>query len=135
MNDDDFLELIRLVQNELIASGAPELANERHYIEDLGEDGDIALSPLKMLIEMLQAFDRHMSLRDHLTYRTAMSSISETLAGDGPEHAVVEGVRLLASDGVAPTANLQDAPDLASIRKELGQLISQLLEVPRGRAF
>jgi hypothetical protein len=135
MDDDDFRSLIGLVQAELIASGAPDLADERHYAEDRGEDGRVQLPPQKLLVEMLIAFDRHMAMRDHATYRDAMRSISNTVDGEGPEYAAVEQIRLSEFSDTAPEASLDDAPNLGPVRRELRVLIGALLETPRGFSF
>ena len=134
VDDEDFRALIALVQAELRNSGAADVANDRHYlIEDL-ETGELRLLPLqKHLIALLEAFGRHMAVRDHATYRSAVAGINRRLSGKTR----VAGAVVVPAPGetARDEIDLSRAPDLGNLRDALLQLIGNLGETPAPRSL
>jgi hypothetical protein len=125
LDDDDYRALIVIVSEELRASGAADLADERHYAkadEDTGETR--LLDPPRRLIEMLEAFERFLAIQDREIYRAALTSIARTVEGEAPRRATV----VLTTDDVPREVDLSETPDLSTIRKDLRRLIIRLLD-------
>lgn len=134
MDDNDFLALIALVQSELRNSGAADVANDRHYlIEDADAGEKRLLPPQKHLIALLEAFGRHMAVRDYRTYLSSIDGINRHLDGLARiERAVVVPTQgEIARDEI----DLSRAPDLGGLRRELSRLIGRLREMPTSRTF
>lgn len=126
MDDDDFRALIVLLQGELRGIGAPDIADERHYLRRDAESGEADFTdPRMVLIGMLEAFGRFLAVRDIGTYRTALARLNDTMEGRGPKEALV-----VSDNPERPVVNLGRAPDLGQVRGDLGRLIGQLLETP-----
>lgn len=121
MDEDDYRELILVVERQLQAVGLDDLTDERHYI-DLDEDtGDARpVSPRRHLLEMLHAFERALAVRDRRTYAVALGRINERLQNDGPRGAFVVPA------GEGPAVDLGSVPDLGQVREELTILIKEL---------
>lgn len=125
MNEDDYRALIDLVFEELTRSGAPEIADERNYTRTDPETGETELyDPMKRLIEMLRAFERHVATQDRSVAETALAVIRRAGRGDGPARATV----VLADDGGPREIDLADAPDYSQVRKDITRIINRLME-------
>jgi hypothetical protein len=133
MDDEDYRALIELVAFELRRSGAPDIANERHYVAVDDEDGQPRLhEPQKRLILMLEAFERHVAVQDRAVVEKSLDTIGRTLQRNAraaraavPERVVVE----LASDGYPREIDLADAPDMEVVREDLYRLIARLRDI------
>ena len=127
MDDEDFRALIKLLQGELRAAGAADIADERHYFRLDVEVGEPRLhDPQKRLIEMLRAFERKLAVEDRETYHRALGRMNDTLPGEGPKGAVLELARETDRDAVI--IDLGAAPELGELRREAHRLIEGLLE-------
>ncbi len=125
MDDEDFRALIEVVAEELSLSGAPDLADERHYTVTNPETGEIELyDPQKRLIEMLNAFERHLAIQDRSVAETSLNVIRRMVLGEGPSRAAVE----LADDRGPREIDLADAPDLAELRHDITRIVHRLME-------
>lgn len=123
MDDEDYRALIEIVAEELRLSGVPDIADERHYQRTDPETGDAHLvEPQKRLIEMLRAFDRHVSVRDGALVEQSLRAIRDMTRGEGPRHAVIA----LANDAEAREIDLGEAPDMREVRVDLNSLIARL---------
>lgn len=128
MDDDDYRALIERVRRLLRQVGEPDLADLDNYVRRDPETGEIWRSePKKQLIEMLEAFDRHLITRDRGTYTQAINALNGSLYRGEVREAVI-----------APTAGAEDelpvslanVPDLSQVRSDLRWLIMQLIETP-----
>jgi len=125
LDDDDYRALIAIVAEELRASGAADIADERHYVTtDEETDEARLLEPQRRLFEMLKAFERFLAIQDRGTYRAALSSIARSVEGEAPRRATV----LLTADDGQREVDLSEAPDLAPVRRDLRRLIARLVE-------
>ncbi len=125
MNDDDYRALIAAVIEELRASGASDVADERHYTYVDKETGEThLLRPQQRLVEMLQAFDRFLVIQDREIYDLALSLIAQTVQGEGPLHASM----VLTADNAPREIDLSKAPNLSPVRQQLQNLIVRLLD-------
>lgn len=133
MDDDDIRELIELVEQQLEEAGLGEIADPALYADRDRETGEPRpLPPMKRLIEMLRAFDRHLSIVDPRTYEAALKRINGSL-----EEGFVENVVVIPLDGRGGPASLADGPPVEEIRQGLDALIGRLFESYRpdgGRA-
>ncbi len=126
MDDEDFLALIELLSAELRGVGAAALADPRHYTWRDGETGEMRQhGPRKRLMLMLEAFGRKLAMEDRATYHLALGRLAETLGGEGPRGAVVQGL-----DPEQPPVDLAEVPALGEQRAELRRLIDQIREAP-----
>ena len=126
MDDDDFRALVALVQAELRASGAADVANEAHYvIRSSDAEDDRMLPPEKHLVEMLEAFGRMMAVRDRATYNDALKRIRNSVTNEGPVGAFVTRAP---EDTERVDVDLSLSPDLSEVRGDLRHLIGQLRE-------
>jgi len=128
LDDEDYRALISILSEELRTVGAADIADERHYVTEDAETGELRLLiPQLRLIEMLEALDRFLAIQDGATYRAAISSISQSVDGAAPERATV----LLTTDGLPREVDLSKAPELDFIRRDLRSLIGSLLDSDR----
>lgn len=133
MEEEEIIDLIGLVQEQLRKSGAGDLANDRHYLMDFGGSGEPRLlPPLKHLIEMLEAFGRHMAVRDRQTHDLAINGINAHLDGETQ----VEGAVVVPAEGARfrDEVDLSRAADLGQLRANLRRLIGNLRETPAPRS-
>jgi len=124
MEDDEYRALIVLVADQLAAAGAPDIADERHYvIDDPDTDERRMLSPRDHLIAMLQAFERFLTIQDRATYNAAFQLFNQWAPDRAPR--AVTFVPIEGTADISPV-NLASAPDLAEVRENLLDLIHQL---------
>lgn len=127
MNDDDYIELIAFVGRQLVEAGAAELADPALYTARDLETGEYrAIEPRKRLIEMLEAFERHLSVRDLAVFEKSLFSLNQALEGNGIEGVEISGV---AEDGREESSiDFRGAPALSELRRRVRRLIAQILE-------
>lgn len=129
LEEEEILYLIALVQLELRNSGAADIANDRHYLmEDSDSSEARLLPPMKHLIELLEAFGRHMAVRDRQTYHLAINGINARLDGTNR----VMGAVVVPAEGstTREEVDLSKAPNLGALREALERLIGNLRETP-----
>lgn len=135
MEDDDYRALIEELVRQLISVGAQDIAEDANYIVVNPETGEgELLGPRERLIELLQAFERFLAVRDGGAANIAFDNIqttlrrsAETLTAPVPNGVVVE---LAAERDVARVEiNLLNAPNLGPIRDDLDALIRQLKSI------
>ena len=96
------------------------------------EDSDSSearlLPPMKHLIELLEAFGRHMAVRDRQTYHLAINGINARLDGTNR----VMGAVVVPAEGstTREEVDLSKAPNLGALREALERLIGNLRETP-----
>lgn len=126
MDEEDFRALIEIVEKELRDVGLGEIADPAHYLVANPETGDVQLlEPKKRLIEMLDALDSAMAIRDRETYTKAMASLTQVTRGEGPKDAVYVPT---SDEGHMKEISLSDAPELSNIRSEIKAFIERLDE-------
>ncbi len=130
MDQEDFRALIQIVEQELRDVGLSEIADNAHYLIANSETGDVRLlEPETHLIEMLDAFDNAMAIRDHVTYEKAMANLNQVTEGEGPQSVVY----IPASDeDDVNEIDFSNAPNLSEIREELRAFISRRNEPDPG---
>jgi hypothetical protein len=129
MTDDDFLAIITIMEQRLRDVGADELANPDLYVRRDDDAGEWRrLPPQWHLLDMLKAFDRWLAVRDGATGASAIARINGVLSDGRMEDAVVMATGEV-GDGAAKS--LRQAPVLESVRRDLRNLIGQLIEQPR----
>lgn len=123
MDEEDFLAIIMALEDQLLAIGAAELIDPRHYSDF--EAGSVPSGKTRLL-RMLSAFDRYLAIEDRRTYEKAMSRI-----GDAVREGHVQGAVVVLPDRER-TIDLASAPDLNELRALLTALISSLHDVGPG---
>lgn len=122
MDEDDYRDLIRRTEAQLISVGAREVADERHYVQDDGEGGVRLLPPEKHLIFMLIAFERFLAVRDGSVLKSALDRI-EVVVGRRIENVVIER---LTDDLIRDDVDLMMAPNFSVLRRSLRALVLNL---------
>jgi hypothetical protein len=89
MDDEDAERLILELQKRFRELGEPQLADQDSYIVDHPEIGRKRLRPRERLAQMLEAFERTMSLDDEATRRASLDLIARATHGEVPEIRVV----------------------------------------------
>jgi hypothetical protein len=124
MDEEDFLALIAVLEQQFRDIGAAELADARHYTLRDPATGDARLyDGHRRLKLMLEALGRRIAIEDRATYNTALARINGAVREGGLRDVIVE-----AADG--RIVNLSEAPHLSDVREELRRLIAQILEAP-----
>jgi len=138
VSEEDFLRLIELVKGELFANGLSELSNDRDYLlsPDPSDDLDPLLPPPQQhLIELLEAFERHLVVNTVQTARDSMESINDSIATDFTyimDVQIVETRRSTDAIEDADGISLLEAPDYSDTLEELRELIGALRNTERG---
>ncbi|MGB4065247.1 MAG: hypothetical protein WBK19_15595 [Azonexus sp.] len=124
MNSADYLSLIDVLKEQLDLVGASGLADPRHYVKQDPETGEhFLLEPRQRLLEMLQAFERFLAVRDKTTLENSLERINR------PETSPqVETVEVLSTpgEGAAEPANFEGLEYLGDVRASLRELIYEL---------
>lgn len=124
MTEDDFRDLIDQVSRLMDDARCGDLADEALYTySDGGET--FLLSPKKRLLEMLEAFDRRLTLFDRRLLEKANSRIANVVGPTWTGRVVVETARD-GSETAIPFVDLSEIPDLGQTRKTLRSLIDAL---------
>lgn len=142
MTDDEFQEVMHLIEEQLQAAGLPEIAAVQNYYWEEGQKP----GPREIAIRMLKAFDTHLSTLDPATYRESMNKIKTSLRRpgledtppkrsarrlSGPKGAVVDIAQETAAQMNAPNRiDLSRLRNLSRLRKSLNKLIRELYETP-----
>jgi len=130
MDDDDFRYLIGIVETELRDVGLGEIADTYHYVITEPETGDARLlEPKRRLIEMLDAFDNAMAIRDLQTYKKAMMDLNVVTDGKGPNDVVYAPVP---EERDEQKISLSLAPDLSNLRSNLQFFIQRFIMLDPG---
>jgi hypothetical protein len=132
MNDEDFIALARIVQEEFEQIGASDLAADENFIvRDDEESAPRLLDPRSRVIALLEMLDRHLAIQDRQTYRTAISQINAVLSHGRVERVIVRFIaRGTTADPSPMERDLALVPQLAQLRRDLNVLIGQLREAP-----
>ncbi|WP_375600355.1 hypothetical protein [Devosia sp. Naph2] len=96
---------------------------------DFGGSGEPRLlPPLKHLIEILEAFGRHMAVRDRKIYNLAINGINAHVDGETR----VEGAVVVPAESARfrDEVDLSQAADLGELRADLHRLIGNFRETP-----
>lgn len=130
MDEEDWREIVQVIQEELRESSQSDIADLSYY-EEIREGAERRLPDAYTLADlMLNALHRDMSVRSSITVRQSLDQIgqlidegerpTEALVWMDPERSVIEGrERGERLDGDAPTPEAVE---------ELHQLIGQLAE-------
>lgn len=121
MDDEDFLDLIEVLEREFSEAGAEELADERLYTVPDVETGERRLlEPRKRLYEMLRAFERKLAIEDRATFNDAMGRLAENLDGRGPDRVTYEIAE--DDDRESLSVDLSRAAPLGELRDRIARL-------------
>ncbi|MFC0304021.1 hypothetical protein ACFSTI_06585 [Rhizorhabdus histidinilytica] len=129
MDDNDYLELIKLVTARLVQNGFPEIADENLY-GTTDDDGRFRLAaPYQRLLQMLKAFERQLKITDAETYAKALGIINNRL-----RRGYVERVEVEPADGetIRRSYFLSELPNRQAVRSELNSLIARLHDTREG---
>ena len=133
MNEDDWNEIVQLVQEELARVGRSDIADLRHYEN---WDGDERGYPdARTLVKlMLDALDRELSVRSPVTISRSLSTLNEIIdAGDRPSEVVVwSDPERSAIEGRDSRHTLIGDDRIPEALEVLRQLIGNLLEMGFG---
>lgn len=129
MEDNDYLELIKLVSERLAQNGLPELADENRYGKTDDEGRFRLATPPQRLLQMLEAFERELKISDAETYAKAIETINSRLRGGHVERVEVEP-----ADGqtIRRAYFLSELPTRQAARAELRRLIVRLRTAQEG---
>jgi hypothetical protein len=129
MRENDYREIVALIQRELEEIGLPEIASIL-----LHRDGELSsVDSRYMAIIMLKEFEAHLATIDKATYQGSMRAIKECLSSDverkgrAPRDAIVETTpEERAIRGAPSIISLSNLPRLTALRKSLRSLASEL---------
>lgn len=122
MTDDDYRDLIGLVERLMRDARCGELANPMHYVT-IREGETFVVPPRERLIQMLSAFDRHLALFDRTVFSQASKRIA-TVARNWPGSVVVELPR--ETELPSEPFDLGRLPSLGETRNQLKALIEDI---------
>lgn len=126
MDTVEYQELVALLEAQLKEVGAGELADiSLHALRDQETGERRRRPPREHLIEMLLAFDRYLSIRDHNTLSISLRRINNEL-----DDAKVNDVVFvpIPGEGEDTPISFDSAPDLRTVREDVKFLIKQLRE-------
>lgn len=124
MEDNDYSDLVALVEERLRELGLGFLSDGTNYIvDDRDADEPRLLPPQERLIEILAAFERHLASQDRSTVALALRSINDALV-DGQ----IEDARYspLVGSLSIDSYSLMAVPELRGLREELSALRAAL---------
>lgn len=128
MTEEEWLEILRLIQTELRRVGLASIADLSGLDDDTFE-GRRSYGARKLAVLMLEALDRHLSIHSSETVDTAMKMIGEAVAGERPRMAVLfndgDDIGIEEADAEERLVGDQRVP---AAREDLRKLIGQLLE-------
>lgn len=130
MNEEDWQEIVRLIQRELTEVGLSNIADLGQYETQEGSERD--LPDGKSLVElMLDALDRELSVRSDTTVRQSLFEIAEVIdEGPRPTAAVVFLGRDRSSiEGRKEDEDLRGDKNIPAAIEELRGLVGQLREI------
>ena len=126
MDKDDYSELVRSLMAHFRDAGLEDLANLTAYlepVEDAPPGGEYVLPEPRALVRaMLEAYDRHLVLRDPETVVTALSRIGEAVTdGEKPNEA-----RVVTAGDAATALELRGVTEVGEIRAAVRKLLDEL---------
>lgn len=127
MDDEDYIDVATEIIRQLRTVGLSEIGEVSNYVE-LGEDDARYPDSKYLVINMLKAFERHLSTEDYETYKQAMTTINSLLAeGEKPEKAIVTVPNELSWIS-GEQIDLSKSPKLTRLRQDLIELVSAIQE-------
>ena len=133
MNEDDWREIVQLIQVELRNIGHDEIADLSNY--ELREGSERRLPHPRYLVkEMLDALHREISARSSATVRSSLAQLGQLIDEcERPKEAVVwvDDERSLV-EGREPRERLDGTQSAPQAIEELEHLIGQLAEIGFG---
>lgn len=130
MDDEDWRELVRIIQDELRKIGHSDIADLSHYEIREGSERFL-IDPRYLVKEMLDGLHRNMSVRSSTTVRKSIDKLGR-LIDDGvePSEAFVWLDREhSAIEGKEPRERLDGDGEIPKAVEDLQQLIGQLAEI------
>ncbi|WP_306755242.1 hypothetical protein [Paracoccus actinidiae] len=130
MNEEDWREIVQLIQNELRSIGHDEIAELRNYEKREGS-GRFLPQPKYLANEMLEALRRDISVRSPATLQRSFGMLGELIdEGERPKEAIVwvDPERALV-EGRDPRERLEGSEGAWQALKELEELIGHLIEI------
>lgn len=129
MSEEDFLELVELVQSLLLDAGHAAIADDAaQLIIEYPDEPAYLPRAKKHLITLLEDFNAMLVRHDVSTLKTSLATISETVQGEGPKTAMFEFQSREGRESVE--RNLAEEPDFSELRQELSRLIGRIKETP-----
>lgn len=136
MDEEDWRELVRIIQDELREIGHSDIADLSHY--EVRKDSERFLPDPRYLVkEMLDALSRNMSVRSSATVRRSMDQLGRLIDhGVQPTEAFVWSDREhSAIEGRERKERLDGDEQIPEAVEDLQQLIGQLAEIGLGRGI
>lgn len=134
MDEEDWREIVRIIQDELREIGHSDIADLSHY--EVREDFERFLPDSRYLVkEMLDALHRNMSVRSSTTVRQSIDQLGR-LIDDGvkrTEAFVWLDRERSAVEGRGRKERLGGNEEIPKAVEDLQQLIGQLAEIGSGR--
>lgn len=142
MDEEDFLALRQLIVLEFHEIGLGALAEEEYYLveDDPGADSQphsYLPNPRTHVVQLLQAFRRHVAVQNGALATTALASINETVENEGPRSflalpnsRLTDTDRVLIPDGEA--VDLAALSDRTLLLEEIDSLLAELREAGEG---
>ncbi|WP_298359575.1 hypothetical protein [uncultured Litoreibacter sp.] len=128
MEEEDWLETLRIVQFELRKIGLHSIAELSGYGEETHE-ARRSFGARKLTIMMLEALDRHLAIHSSDTVDRALNMIRENSDSKGLDGAILINDREdIDVEGREHEEMLRGDPRIPSAVKDLRNLIGQLLE-------
>ena len=128
MEEEDWLEILRIVQFELREIGLHSIAELSGYGEETYE-ARRSFGARKLTILMLEALDRHLAIHSSDTVDRALNMIRENSDSKGLDGAILINDREdIDVEGREHEEMLRGDPRIPSAMKDLRNLIGQLLE-------
>lgn len=128
MTDEEWLDILRLIQQELRQAGFGFIAELRGLADDTLEERS-SYDAKKLAYLMLEALDRHLSIHSSETVDTAIAMIGEAVRGEPPQMAILfndgDDIDI---EGFEAVERLTGDQRIPAVRKDLRRLIGQLLE-------
>ncbi|WP_284180399.1 hypothetical protein [Rhabdaerophilum sp. SD176] len=130
MNEEDWREIVQLIQVELRNIGHDEIADLSNYEQRKGSERFL-LPPKYLVNEMLEALRRDISVRSPSTLRQSFERLEELIdEGVRPKEAIVwfDPERALV-EGREPQERLEGSEGASHALEDLEKLIGQLVEI------
>lgn len=133
MDEDDWREIVQLIQDELREVGQEDIADLSNYEVREGAERFLP-EPRHLVKEMLDALRRDMAARSSTTAQKSLRRLSQLIdEGERPKEAVVlvDPDRSLV-EGRETRERLDGTPNVSEADEDLEQLIYQLAEIGFG---
>jgi hypothetical protein len=128
MEEEDWLDILRLIQAELRGIGLNSIAELSGYDEETFE-GRREYGARKLAMLMLDALDRHLVIHSSETVEQSLAMIRQNVEGEGPSGAILfNNLDSIDVEGLEPEERLLGDQRIPSAIRDLKKLIEQLLE-------